>query len=118
MLDFYKFRKNIWLNFYIVVEYNNKGLKFMEQYIFPAVFFQEEGEDDYTVVFPDLNIFTDGKSLVEAFLFAKDYLKVYCTYAKKYELDIPTPSKLTDIIARFPKAICMLVDALIPEVVE
>ena len=45
MLNFYKFRKNIWLNFYIVVEYNNKGAKFMEQYIFPAVFFQEEGED-------------------------------------------------------------------------
>jgi len=55
----------------------------MEQFIFPAVFFQEEGEADYTVVFPDLNIFTDGKTLVEAFLFAKDYLKVYCSYAKK-----------------------------------
>ena len=40
---------------------------------FPAVFFQEEGETDYTVVFPDLNIFTDGKTLVEAFLFVKFY---------------------------------------------
>lgn len=90
----------------------------MEQYIFPAVFFQEEGEDNYTVAFPDLNIYTEGATLVEAFLFAKDYLKVYCTYAKKYELEITTPSKLTNVIAKFPKAICMLVDALVPEVIE
>ncbi len=87
----------------------------MEQYIFPAVFFQEEDESDYTVVFPDLNIYTDGKTLVEAFLFAKDYLKVYCTYSKKYDMEIVKPSKLTNVIAKFPKAICMLVDALVPE---
>lgn len=87
----------------------------MEQYIFPAVFFQEEGEQDYTVVFPDLNIFTDGKSLIEAFLFAKDYLRVYCTYAKKYDMEIVKPTKLTEIINKFPKSICMLVDAMVPE---
>lgn len=87
----------------------------MEQYIFPAVFFQEEGEQDYTVVFPDLNIFTDGKSIVEAFLFAKDYLKVYCTYAKKYDVEIATPTKLSEVINKFPKGICMLIDAFVAE---
>ena len=86
---------------------------FMEQFIFPAVFFQEENETDYTVDFPDLNIFTDGKTLVEAFLFAKDYLKVYCTYARKYDMEISNPSKLMDVIGRFPNATCMLVDALV-----
>ena len=86
----------------------------MEQFIFPAVFFQEEGETDYTVVFPDLNIFTDGKTLLEAFLFAKDYLKVYCSYARKYDMDIDRPSKLVDTINKFPNAICMLVDAFVP----
>lgn len=90
----------------------------MEQYIFPAIFFQEEGETDYTVVFPDLNIYTDGKTLVEAFLFAKDYLKVYCTYAKKYEMEIATPTKLTQIMEKFPKSICMLIDALVPSNLE
>lgn len=90
----------------------------MEQFIFPAVFFQEEGETDYTVVFPDLNIFTDGKTLVEAFLFAKDYLRVYCTYAKKYDMEIDKPSKFTDITSKFPNGICMLVDALVPETVS
>jgi len=85
----------------------------MEQFIFPAVFFQEEGETDYTVVFPDLNIFTDGKTLVEAFLFAKDYLKTYCSYAKKFDMEIETPSKFSDIERKFPNAKCMLVDALI-----
>ncbi|MBE7082594.1 MAG: hypothetical protein E7378_02835 [Clostridiales bacterium] len=90
----------------------------MEQYIFPAVFFQEDGETDYTVVFPDLNIFTDGKNLVEAFLFAKDYLKVYCSYAKKYDMEISTPSKFVNVANRFPNAICMLVDAYVNEQAE
>lgn len=87
----------------------------MEQFIFPAVFFQEDGETDYTVVFPDLNIYTDGKTLVEAFLFAKDYLKVYCSYARKFDMDIDKPSKFVDIAKKFPNAICMLVDAFVPE---
>lgn len=85
----------------------------MEQFIFPAVFFQEEDETDYTVAFPDLNIYTDGKNLVDAFLYAKDYLRVYCSYARKYEMEIETPSKLVDIINKFPNGICMLVDALV-----
>ena len=85
----------------------------MEQYIFPAVFFQEDGKTDYTVIFPDLNIFTEGKNLIEAFLLAKDYLRVYCSYAKKYDLEIPTPSKFISVLNRFPNAICMLVDALV-----
>ena len=87
----------------------------MEQYIFPAVFFQEEDETDYTVVFPDLNIFTDGKTIIEAFLLAKDYLRVYCTCAKKYDMEIARPTKLLDVMEKYPKAICMLVDAFVPE---
>lgn len=90
----------------------------MEQYIFPAVFFQEEGESDYTVAFPDLNIYTDGKNIVEAFLFAKDYLRVYCTYAKKYDMELDIPSKLVDVIQKFPNGICMLVDAIVDAEVE
>ncbi len=90
----------------------------MEQFIFPAVFFQEEGETDYTVVFPDLNIFTEGKTLVEAFLFAKDYLRVYCTYAKKYDMEIDKPSKFVEVSQKFSNGICMLIDALVPETVE
>jgi len=90
----------------------------MEQFVFPAVFFQEDGENDYTVVFPDLNIFTDGKTLVEAFLLAKDYLRVYCSYARKYHMGIDKPSKFLDISKKFPNAICMLIDALVPQTNE
>jgi len=85
----------------------------MEQYIYTAIFYQEEGEDEITVAFPDLNISTQGNTLVEAFLFAKDYLKTYCSYAKKFDMEIETPSKFSDIERKFPNAKCMLVDALI-----
>jgi len=33
---------------------------------------------------------------------------------KKYEIEIPSPSKFVNIAERFPKAICMLVDAYVP----
>lgn len=87
----------------------------MEQFIFPAVFFQEDGETDYTVVFPDLNISTEGKTLIEAFLLAKDYLRVYCSYARKFDMGIDKPSRFVDIAERFPNYICMLIDAFIPQ---
>ena len=48
----------------------------MKQFLFPAVFIKTENE--YTVVFPDLNITTEGDTLEEAYLFAKDYLRVSC----------------------------------------
>ena len=63
----------------------------MKQFLFPAIFFKEE--DRYTVLFPDLNITTDGETIEEAYLFAKDSLKVYCSYVEKFELEIDTPSK-------------------------
>ena len=86
----------------------------MEQFIFPAVFFQEEDNTEYTVVFPDLNIHTEGKNLVEAFLFAKDYLRLFCSYARKYDIEIEQPSKYVDICKKFPNTICMRVDTIIP----
>lgn len=86
----------------------------MEQFIFPALFYQEEGESQFTVVFPDLSIQTEGDTLVEAFLFAKSYLRVYCSYARKFDMEIPTPSKFEKIQKDFPSFKCMLVDAVIP----
>ena len=42
----------------------------MKQFLFPAVFFKDE--DIFTVLFPDLNITTEGETVEEAYLFAKD----------------------------------------------
>lgn len=61
-------------------------------FLYPAIFIKDQ--DGCQVVFPDLNIFTDGKNLSEAYLYAKDLLKVYFSYALKYEIDYNKPSKI------------------------
>lgn len=81
------------------------------QYMYPAVFIK--GNEEIAVNFPDLNLTTSGDNFEEAFLLAKDYLRVYCTYAQKFEFDMQKPT-LFDTVSR---ANClnttMLIDAII-----
>lgn len=85
----------------------------MKQFLFPAIFVKEE--DKYIVLFPDLNITTDGETIEEAYLFAKDSLKVYCSYAEKYEIEMDMPSKYETIQEKNPKDLVMLVDCFVME---
>lgn len=82
------------------------------RFVFPAIFINEE--DAVQVVFPDLNIYTDGKDMSDAYLRAKDLLYVYFSYAVKYDVDFNKP---TDINKLLPKCktneTVMLMDALI-----
>lgn len=84
------------------------------QFIYPAVFYKEEDETGFQVYFTDLNIYTDGKDLDEAYLNAKNLLSVYFNYAVKYEVDVNAPSKLEKIRERCKKGeLVMLIDALV-----
>ena len=83
----------------------------MKQFLFPAVFFKED--DRYIVLFPDLNITAEGDTVEEAFLFAKDSLKVYCSYVEKYELEIDLPSTYENISAKNPKNLVMMIDCFV-----
>lgn len=67
----------------------------MIQYLYPAIFFHIE--DEYRVIFPDLDISTDGKTFEEAYMFAKDLLRVYFVYIMKHDLDYNNPSSIEDI---------------------
>lgn len=83
------------------------------QFVYPAVFVQDE-EGAYQVLFPDLNIYTDGKNLSEAYLYAKDLLKVYFSYALKYESDYNKPSKAEKLIAKCKNnETVMYIDAIV-----
>ena len=83
----------------------------MKQFLFPAVFFKEE--DKYVVLFPDLNVTTDGDTVEEAYLFAKDSLKVYCSYVERFELDIDMPSTYEETCKKNPNNLVMLVDCFV-----
>ena len=83
----------------------------MKQYLFPAVFIK--AEDEYVAVFPDLNITTEGDTIEEAYLFAKDYLRVYCSYTLKFDVELDRPSKFEQVQAKYINDVVMLVDVIL-----
>ena len=84
------------------------------QFIYPAVFMKDEDTESFQVYFTDLNIYTSGKNLDEAYLNARNLLSVYFNYAVKYEIDVNEPSKLEKILEKCKEnEIVMLIDALI-----
>ncbi len=84
----------------------------MQYFAYPALFFEDEGI--INVRFPDLDISTQGDNFTEAFLFAKDLLRVYFCYVLKYDLDFNLPSKVEDLIKTCKKGeIAMIVDAMV-----
>ena len=84
------------------------------QFVYPAIFVQDEDDGTYQVIFPDLNIYTDGANLSRAYLYAKDLLRVYFSYAMKYDTEFNHPSKLEDLLPKCKKnETVMYVDAVV-----
>lgn len=84
------------------------------RFLYPAIFVKDE--EHYQVIFPDLNIYTDGNNLSEAYLYAKDLLRVYFSYVLKYDVDYAKPTQLEKIISKCKdNEVVMYVDAYIDE---
>lgn len=84
----------------------------MKSFVYPAVFVKDEEENSYKVIFPDLELTTDGAFVEEAFLYAKEALKAYFVYVEKYEFDFNMPSDFDSIHGKFAKnGVVMLIDA-------
>lgn len=83
----------------------------IHQFVYPAVFVH--GTNEVVASFPDLGITTEGNSFEEAFLFAKDFLRVYCTYALRFDLELNRPSFFEDVANKHNKDATMLVDTIL-----
>lgn len=86
----------------------------MRQFIYPAIFYFDE--DETKVYFPDLDISTSGDNYDEAFLFAKELLKVYFMYVLTNDLDFNFPSNFLDSSKKCGKnQKAMLVDTFVSD---
>ena len=63
-----------------------------QQFVYPAVLYYDEENNNYAVAFNDLDIFTEGDSVEDAFKSAKEYLFAYleCSNHINNELEQPT----------------------------
>ena len=83
----------------------------IHQFVYPAIFVKNK--DEIVATFPDLGITTEGNSFEEAFLFAKDFLRVYCSYALRFGLEITKPSFFTEIKEQYKNDDTMLLDTIL-----
>lgn len=69
----------------------------MKRYTYPAIFVKDEEKNEFNVLFPDLEIVTDGRFVEEAYLFAKASLKEYFLYAERFNFDYNYPSSFENV---------------------
>lgn len=88
----------------------------MKTFIYPAVFIKDNEDKIFRVLFPDLDISTDGMFVEEAYLYAKECLKAYFICAEKYEFDynLPTDFEMVKKTAKLDEYV-MLIDATITD---
>lgn len=84
----------------------------MQQFVFPAILYKDAENRGFTIVLHDLNICTEGASVEDAFLRAKDFLEVYCKCALEYNGEVEEATKYADV-STDEKNIVLLVDAQI-----
>ncbi len=86
----------------------------MQQYIFPAVLYKDDAGNGYTIVLQDINICTEGATVEEAFISAKEYLEVYCRCAIEYNGEVDPASSFANVKDDNKNNIVLLVDAVLP----
>jgi len=86
----------------------------MKDLVYPAVIYKDENNMGYTIAIHDLGIVTDGETVVDAYIKAKEYLCAMVDCAIKFDCDIESPSDFEAVYKKNTKEknIVLLVDAL------
>lgn len=81
-------------------------------FIFPAVFYKDEENDDYLVAFEDVRIYCEGKTIEDAFFTARRYLKDFCKLSLKMFGEVrERPRTYLEARQNHKNEIVLLVDA-------
>ena len=87
----------------------------MKTYIYPAVLYLDEKEQVYTIAFHDLQLFTEGESVEESYLRAKEYLGIYSECVLEHGDSMPDATKYKEATKKYKNHIVLLVDARVDE---
>lgn len=80
------------------------------QFLFPAVLYFDEENDKYSVAFYDLDIFTEGNTVEEAFKSAKDFLYTYVKCSFHINGEIEKATSYIVVKNEYKSEIVLLVD--------
>ena len=85
----------------------------MTSYIYPAVLTFDTESCMFIISFYDLDLFTEGATVEEAYLNAKSYLENYIACALKFDVDINPPSTFENTEKEFKNDKVIMVEAQI-----
>ena len=85
----------------------------LKLYLYPVVIIEDNFEEDsFVAMIPDLGISTDGQNIEEAYLYAKDYLRVFIENAIINDIDFNLPSNINLVMDKYKNCNVMLLDTV------
>lgn len=86
-----------------------------QQFVYPAVLYFDEENNNYALAFHDLDIFTEGNTVEDAFKSAKEYLFAYLKCCLHVNSEIDNASSYLVVKDEHKTEIVLLVDSEIDE---
>lgn len=83
----------------------------MKRYTYPSVIYSDPEKENFTVLFPDLNIVAVGDNTEDIFAKAKELLKSYFEIANRFSAYVPEPTLFEEVVRNNPNKTVMLIDA-------
>lgn len=72
----------------------------MAHFVYPAIFYYDSDYQNYAVALPDVNIYTDGDTMEEAYKNAQEFLLSYLDCCEKLETAPETPSEFSVVASK------------------
>ncbi len=83
----------------------------MKDLVYPAILYKDKETGWFTIALHDLGIVTQGETVEQAFLNAKDYLNSMYECAVKFDCELDAPTPFINLWKDNKGSIILLVDA-------
>lgn len=88
----------------------------MKDLVYPAILYKDDEKGTntgwYTIQIKDLDIVTEGETVVDAYIKAKEYLCALINCAIKFNYEIEAPTDFDKVYKENKNNIVLLIDAL------
>ena len=83
----------------------------MKSYVYPAVLFPDDEIGGFSIAIYDLSLFNEGDTVEEAHTIMQSMLTSYVETSIKYGIELPPPTDFDEFMKKYPKNLCILVEA-------
>lgn len=87
----------------------------MAKFVYPAIFYYDSEYKNYAVAMPDVNIYTEGDTMEDAYKNAQDFLLSYLDCCQKLHQNPEKPTEFTQVVNSHKDGTVMLVSVETPD---